>query len=128
MFVVKNLDIFKFNSAIHSMSCRQIFKDYNILTVAALYIFEVICFIKKYKDFMAKNVNIHNYNTRRKLNLHVNHCNTVKKRCKYGYHLYNKVPEQIKIRKHFNSFKRDLKPFLLKYSIYSVDEFMSLKV
>jgi hypothetical protein len=44
-------------------SCRQILKDYNILTLAALYIFEVICFIKKYKDFMAKNVDIHNYNT-----------------------------------------------------------------
>jgi hypothetical protein len=36
------------------MSCQQIFKGYNILTLAALYIFEVICFIKKYEDFMAK--------------------------------------------------------------------------
>jgi hypothetical protein len=31
-------------------SCRQIFKDYNILTVASLYILEVIHFIKKYKE------------------------------------------------------------------------------
>jgi hypothetical protein len=45
-----------------------------------------------------------------------------------GVTLYNKVPEQIKLRKNSNSFKRDLKSFLLKYSIYSVDEFMSLKV
>jgi hypothetical protein len=91
----------------------------------------VICFIKKYKDFMAKNVDIHNYNTWRKLNLHVKHCNTVslkKSVINMGITLYNNVPEQIKLRKNFNSFKRDLKSFLLKYSIYSVDEFMSLKV
>jgi hypothetical protein len=31
-------------------SCRQIFKDYNNLKLSALYILEVICFIKKYKD------------------------------------------------------------------------------
>jgi hypothetical protein len=52
-------------------SCRQIFKDYNILTLSSLYILEVICFIKKYKDFMAKNLDIHNHNTGRKLNLYV---------------------------------------------------------
>jgi hypothetical protein len=34
-------------------SCRQIFKDYNILT-SSLYTLYVTCFIKKYKDFMAK--------------------------------------------------------------------------
>jgi hypothetical protein len=31
-------------------SCRQIFKDYNILTVASLYILQVICFIKSIKS------------------------------------------------------------------------------
>jgi hypothetical protein len=44
-----------------------------------------------------------------------------------GITLYNKVPEQIKLKKSFNSFKRDLKSFLLKCSIYSVDDFKSLK-
>jgi hypothetical protein len=42
-----------------------------------------------------------------------------------GISLYNKVPNQIKLRENFNSFKKELKFFLLKYSIYSVDEFMS---
>jgi hypothetical protein len=44
---------------------------------------------------MAKNVDIHNYNTGRKLNLHVNHCNTVsfkKSVINMGIILYNKVP------------------------------------
>jgi hypothetical protein len=79
---------------------------------------------------MAKNVDSHNYNMRRKLDVHVNHCNTVcfkKNVINMDITLYNKVPEQIKLKKNFNSFKKDLKSFLLKWSIYSVDEFMSLK-
>jgi hypothetical protein len=46
-------------------SCRQIFKDYNILTLSSLYILEVICFIEKYKDFMAKNLDIHNHKAKK---------------------------------------------------------------
>jgi hypothetical protein len=30
------------------MSCRQFFKELNILTLASLHIFEVTCFIRKY--------------------------------------------------------------------------------
>jgi hypothetical protein len=80
---------------------------------------------------MEKNVDIHNYNTQRKLNLHVNHCNTVsfkKSVINMGITLYNKVREQIKLKKNFNCFKRDLRSFLLKCSIYSVDDFVSLKL
>jgi hypothetical protein len=42
-----------------------------------------------------------------------------------GISLYNKVPDQIKLKENFNSFKKDLKSFLLKHWFYSVDEFMS---
>jgi hypothetical protein len=45
-----------------------------------------------------------------------------------GISLYNKVPDQIKQKNHFNSFKKGLRSFLLKHSFYSVDEFMSFKV
>jgi hypothetical protein len=44
-------------------SCWQIFKDYNILTLPSLYTLEVTCFIRKYNDGTAKNLDIHNYNT-----------------------------------------------------------------
>jgi hypothetical protein len=42
---------------------------------------------KLHEDGMAKNLDIHNHNMQRKLNLHVQHCNTVlfkKIRDKYG--------------------------------------------
>jgi hypothetical protein len=109
-------------------SCRQIFKDYNILTLPSLYILEVTCFIKKYNDGMAKNLDIHNYNTWRKLDFHVQHCNTVlfkRSVINMGISLYKKVPNQIKLRKNFNSIRKELKSFLLKYSFYPTDEFMS---
>jgi hypothetical protein len=72
-------------------------------------------FYKKQKVFMVKNSDIHNYNTRRKLNMVIS--------------LYSKVPDQIKLREIFKSFKKELKSFfffffLLKHC-YSVDEFIS---
>jgi hypothetical protein len=42
-----------------------------------------------------------------------------------GISLYNKVPDQIKLRENFNSFKKELNFFLLKHSFYSVNEFIS---
>jgi hypothetical protein len=54
---------------------------------------------------MAKNVDIHNYNTRRKLNLHVQYRNTVlfkKSVMNMGISLYNKDPDQINQKDNFN--------------------------
>jgi hypothetical protein len=38
------------------MSCRKIFKDYDVLTLSSLYILEVTCFIKEYKKFMETKI------------------------------------------------------------------------
>jgi hypothetical protein len=94
---------------------------------SSLYILEVICFIKIYKISMVKDMDIHNHNTRKKLNLHVQHCNTVPLKqsvINMGISLYNTVPDPIKLRENFKLFKKDLKSFLLNHSFYSVEEFM----
>jgi hypothetical protein len=55
--------VFRINSGLsYHTSCRQKIKHYNILTLSYLYVPDVICFIKKYKNFMAKNMDIHNHN------------------------------------------------------------------
>jgi hypothetical protein len=79
---------------------------------------------------MAKNSGIHSYKTQEKFDLHVQHCNTVifkRSVMNMEIRLYNRVLNQIKLRKGLNSFRRELKSFLLRYSFYSVDEFMSYK-
>jgi hypothetical protein len=42
-------------------SCKQLFKELNILTLASLYILEVTCFIRKYCQFLEQNSNVHKY-------------------------------------------------------------------
>ena len=37
------------------MSCRQIFKDYSILTVACLYILDIAYYMKKHKQSLEQN-------------------------------------------------------------------------
>jgi hypothetical protein len=66
---------------------------------------------------VATNLDIHNHNTGRKLNLHVQHCKTVlfkKNVMNAGFNLYLKVTDPIKLRVTFSSFKKDLKSFPLK--------------
>jgi hypothetical protein len=44
-------------------SCRQIFKELRILTIASLYILEVISYLRRHHQFVELNSNIHTYNT-----------------------------------------------------------------
>ena len=52
-------------------SCRQVFKELNILILASLYTLEVTCFIRKYCQSLEMNSNVHNYNTRRNMDIHI---------------------------------------------------------
>jgi hypothetical protein len=109
-------------------SCTEIFKDYRILTVACLYILEIICYIKKHKQFLEQNAQVHKYDTRRQLDLHVQFCNADifrKSVVNRGIQLYNKVPDYIQNLDKEEVFKRESKPFLLQQAFYSVDEYMS---
>jgi hypothetical protein len=42
-----------------------------ILTLALLYILGVTCFIRKYCQPLELNSNVHNYNTRRRMDIHI---------------------------------------------------------
>ena len=43
--------------------CRQLFKEFNILTLVSLYIMKVTCYIRKHHQFVDLNSNIHAHNT-----------------------------------------------------------------
>jgi hypothetical protein len=80
--------------------CRELFKEMNILTLASLYILEVICFIRKYRQSVELNSNVHSYNTRRKMDIHIQSYITeiYKKKSviNMGTKVYNKLPGYIK--------------------------------
>jgi hypothetical protein len=83
-------------AGIHSKtSCKQMFKELNILTLASLYIFKVTCSIRKYCQSLEQNSGIHQYNTRRKLDIHVKLQKTeiyIKSVINMGIKVYNNLP------------------------------------
>jgi len=76
------------------MSCRQLFNELNILTLASLYIFKVTCFIRKYCQSLEQNSEVHQYNARRKLDIHVKlqKAEIYKSVINMGTKVYNNLP------------------------------------
>ena len=109
-------------------SCRNLFKEFKILTIASLYILEVTCFIQKYCKSLEKNTQLHQHDTRRKLDIHVKMKNmeTYKKSViNTGTKIYNKLPGFLKEIDDNRVFRKKLKTFLLLHSFYSVEEFFA---
>jgi len=90
-------------------SCTQLFKELNIPTLASLYILEVNCFIRKYCQSLQQNSKVHNYNTRRKMDIHVKLHNTEvykKSVINMDTKLYNNLPGFIKEIVDYEGFKK----------------------
>lgn len=48
--------------------CKSLFKDFKVLTLPSLYIFNLITYIYKHKDFLTMHQDIHSYDTHEKTN------------------------------------------------------------
>ena len=110
-------------------SCRNLFKNLNILPLPCIYISEVVYCVKSNMEKMKCNGEIHDHCTRQKLDLHTQFCRTTLLKnsgANVGIKLYNKLPNTIKRLDKIQEFKRRLKYFLLQHTFYSVDEYMSL--
>jgi hypothetical protein len=90
-------------------SCRQVFKDLNILPVPCMHISEIVYHIKWHIEKLEHNTAIHNHNTCQELNLHVQFCrtNALKKGVmNMGIKLYNHLPNKIReMKKKIGSLK-----------------------
>jgi len=105
------------------MSCRQLFKKINIRMLASLYILEVTCFIRKYCQSLEQNSKIHNYNTQRKIDMHLKVRNIEvhkKSLINMGTRVYNNLPGFIKEIDDCKALKKELKLFLLHHFFYSL--------
>lgn len=106
--------------------CRPLFEQLGVLTVYGQYILSSILHLKTTAPLSElTRDNIHNHNTRGRLNLNVPHCRLTKVKNSYplqAYRMFNKLPtavrnlapEQLKVR---------LNSWLVKRSIYSMQEF-----
>jgi len=109
-------------------SCRNLFKDLNILPLPCLYINEVMCCVKSNMEKMKYNKEVHDSYTCQKSDLRTQFCRTIPFKNSSAYvsiKLYNKLPNTIKRLVKIKEFKRRLKYLLLQHIFYSVNECMS---
>ena len=107
-------------------TCVNAFKQLDIMTLPCIYIQETIQFFL-YNCVIFTGNDVHNYNTRKgfqyrpqqhRLNLFTNLPESS------GVHLFNKLPEELKIIHNKQQFKSKLKQFLLSNAFYSVEEYL----
>jgi hypothetical protein len=107
-------------------SCRDSFKQLNILTVYSLYILQTILYVIN----CTVNKQIHSCNTRNNSDFHICVHNLelyTRKPPVAGGIFYNKLPNSIKQIENKNQFIRELTNLLINGCYYSSDDFMNDK-
>uniref|UniRef100_A0A1B6KJW0 Reverse transcriptase domain-containing protein n=1 Tax=Graphocephala atropunctata TaxID=36148 RepID=A0A1B6KJW0_9HEMI len=106
--------------------CKEKFIELRILTVFSLYVFQLVLYAKQNQHKLKKYKDFHSYSTRNKENFKTDCHRTelFKKMPEYmGPKLLNYIPENIKKENNINIFKTNLKEFLIKMPLYSLEEF-----
>ena len=110
-------------------SCRDLFKQWKILTFSSQYIFSLLLFVVGHKDLFIENSDVHDLNTRFKHDLHLPSTSlTLVQRGVFhsGSKIFNHLPHHNKkLSNNFKLFKSELKTFLLENTCYSIEEFFS---
>ena len=107
-------------------SCRDVFKDLNILPFPCVYIYETIIFCR-FKCDLVRGRDVHEHNTRgrnnprvaqHRLNLYENLPSQA------GVRFMSRLPDNIKHEINTLSFKKNLKRYLAEHCFYSIEEWM----
>lgn len=109
-------------------SCRNLFKKFNILPLASVYILKTLIYVKININMFSTNNFNHDYNTRGRDNLVIpgHNLTTYEQNPLYmGIKLYNKLTPEIKSIDNINLFKNKLKSLLHEKSYYSIHEFLN---
>jgi len=112
-------------------SCKQKFKELRIFTVTSLYVLEVLCYMKKYKGSILEKSEMHDHNTRRKKDLHMELCRTSslqKSVINTGIKLFNHLPSELKQLHDFKPFRKKLKFLLLNKALYTLNEYFDISI
>ena len=96
------------------MSCRELFKTLNILSVPCVYIMEMVYYIKANNKGLKQNMAIHDYQTWHRSDFQTQFCRSdifKKSVINLGTKLYNKLPNYFKNLENLKPSKNNLKPF-----------------
>lgn len=110
-------------------SCKKLFKDLQLLTLPCIYILEVLIYVKNNINLFVPNNYNHNYNTREGNNLMIplHNLSKYEENPRYmGILLYNKLPHQFKNINNIQTFKKEVKTFLINNCFYSVKEYLEV--
>jgi hypothetical protein len=112
-------------------SCRNLFKQLNILPLHSQYIFSLMMFVARNKKLFVINANVHNFPTRSHKDLHLPITNlSVFQRGVYfsGVKIFNNLPTNLK-QTFYDVYKskRAIKRFPLNDSFYSLEEYCNWK-
>ena len=108
-------------------SCREVFKNMEIMTLYSQYIYSLILYTVNNKHLFNTNNEIHKYKIRYKNNLHFPIAN-LSKFNKGGVKVFSHLPHYIKtLTNDQKCFKSTLKRFLYHHSFYSMDEYYEYK-
>jgi hypothetical protein len=108
-------------------SCRETFRNMQILTLYSQYIYSVLFFTVNNKQMFTINNEIHKYATRNNNNLHPTLTNLTKFN-KRSYimsiKVFNHLPQSLKALVHnLKQFSSSLKRFLYYHSFYSMEKY-----
>jgi hypothetical protein len=109
------------------VSCKNLFRELEILPLASQYILLLMLFVTKNKNKFIVNSEIHKINIRQQQNLHqplVNLRKFQKEINCLGTKVYNNLPQYIK---DMSRFEVQLKQFLYLHSFYSLQEYFFYK-
>jgi len=104
-----------------------LFVELKILPLASQYIFSLLLFVVKNRNYFTANSVIYDSNTRHRNDLHLPQATlTMYQKGVYysGVRVFNGLPRALKdISREPGKFKTVLRTFLEKYSFYTLDEF-----
>ena len=130
IFKIKKRIIIIITNTGRSDSCRQLYKQLQILPLPSQYIFSLLVFVKKNRGLFLSNSEIQDINTRYNYNLHLPSTNLtlVQKGILYsGSRIYNHLPLNIKILSNdAKCFKSTLRSYLIEHTFYSLGKYYQL--
>jgi hypothetical protein len=112
-------------------SCRELFKELEIVPLQSQYIFSLVMFVVKNKDQFKLNSDLYSRNTRYNNKFHYPTCKlTVFQKGVYyvGIKVFNWLPPNVRnLAQDGKHFKTVLRRFLLSNSFYSLEEYFDCK-